>query len=366
MNFMAYGDLFQAEIKVIENARGALEQGRIASGSSREEFQWLLDKYSKLFKQTRRLIRFSDRMQNDLNQLNQRLHRSEAKYRNIFENAAQGIFRSDSSGKLLEVNPAMARILGYESPRDVLERENGAGPLETQKGYRDFLEAVQRGCQIRRFQTELYRKNGDVIWVEFNARPFYDLSGKMAYIDGLLSDVTKRKRLQEKLTRLAHQDELTGIFNRRRFTEILQSEIRRAQRQKSHLTLIMMDLDFFKSINDRFGHDAGDKVLKQVTAACRKALRENDVFGRMGGEEFAVILPEVSNAKARQIAERLRRIVENEDIHACSKTIRTTVSIGMCRLGGEISCPERLYKAADTALYRAKDEGRNRVCVHEA
>ena len=361
---MEYSDLFNAERTVIENARKALEQGRVAEGTSSEEFRLLLEKYTKLFKQTRRLVKFSDRMQNDLNRLNGRLCRSEAKYRNIFENATEGIFRSDPDGRPIEVNPATAAILGYSTPEEVLRREGGPGGLEAQDGYGKLIEVVLKTGECRRFQTDLIRKNGDTVWVEFSAQSFCDESGAVTHIDGLISDVTERKRLHEELTRLANTDGLTGIFNRRFFTEKLRQEIRRALRRKSPLSLIMIDVDRFKSVNDRYGHDAGDKVIRRITAVCREALRDNDVFGRLGGEEFAVVLPDVSEAKAAQIAERLRKSVESETVGADRETIRTTISIGLCRLCDRINCAEALLKAADKALYRAKQNGRNRVCIH--
>lgn len=356
--------LFQAELEVIDKAHKALDLGRIAAGPSAESFQWLLQKYQKLFQQTRRLIRFSDRMQNDLTRLNRQLCQSEAKYRNIFENATEGIFRADHTGRLTEVNPAMAHILGYLSPQQLLDRGAGDKSLEDQEGYRKFLDLIRETGGCRQHQTELATRTGDVIWVEINAQPTYDESGRMTHVDGLLSDITQKKYLQENLTRLAHTDELTGIFNRRRFVEILGKEIRWAKRKQTALSLLMLDVDFFKTINDSFGHDAGDRVLQRLTDLCRKVLREKDILGRLGGEEFAVALPAAGQTVATRIAERLCRTIEKEEIRVGRQTVRITVSIGLSLLDDKIRTPETLFKAADEALYRAKYSGRNKVCVY--
>jgi diguanylate cyclase (GGDEF)-like protein/PAS domain S-box-containing protein len=357
-------DLFQTEIQVIEKARQTLGRRGAGPEPSAQDYRWLLEKYVRLFKQSRRLIQFSDRMQNELNRLNRRLHRSEAKYRNIFENATEGIFRSDPHGALLEVNPAMARILGYDHPEEVVHPKSGQWGLEAQKGYRTLLDILRQTGECRRYQTDLVLKNGDMIWVEFSAQVFRGESETMTHIDGLLSDITEKRQLQEELTRLAHTDELTGLLNRRRFTQRLQQEISRARRHDRPLSLIMMDVDFFKSVNDRFGHDTGDLVLQKVAGACARALRQHDIFGRLGGEEFAVILPDVAGTEAEQVAERVRTIVESEPIRAGRDPIQITVSIGLCELCHELEGFEALLKAADTALYRAKNNGRNRVCVH--
>ena len=361
---MGYGNLFQTEQGVVHEAQEILATGFRDENQALGHFQWLLGKYRKLFKQTRRIVQFSDRMQNELNRLNKQLFRSESKYRNLFENAVEGIFRSDPHGGLIDVNPAMARILGYSSPTHILKKQSVKSALEAQEGYRQLFSVVVKNGGCKQYQTELIRKEGDCIWVEFSAQAIIDETGSVAHIDGLLLDITERKKLHERLTRLAHTDALTGIYNRRCFTEKLQQEVRRARDLQFPLSLIMIDVDYFKSVNDRFGHGVGDQVLKRITVACQKVLRENDIFGRLGGEEFAVILPDVDLPRSGQIAERLREGVEKDDICIADDVVRTTISVGLCTLNGNIADSEGLLRAADMALYRAKHGGRNRVCVY--
>ena len=356
--------LFRAEQEVLRAARTILERGKGHERVFAEDFEWLVRKYEKLFKQAQRLIRFSDRMQNELNRLNERLCQSEKTYRNLFEKATEGIFRSDPTGGLIHINPAMAHILGYLSPAHILEAPCEKSSLEAQEGYRKLLARVADNGGCKEYQAQIMRKQGDCIWVEFSAQAFRDETGRVTHIDGLLQDITQRKKRQERLSRMAHRDGLTGIYNRLRFTEKLKQEVRRSRHMDRPLSLIMIDVDYFKSVNDRFGHNAGDEALKRVTAACQNALREDDVFGRLGGEEFAVILADVDQCRALQIAERLRENVEKDVLCLDDDVIRTTVSVGLCTLNGSIADSEGLLKAADTALYRAKQEGRNRVCVY--
>ncbi len=354
--------LFQAEEKIIYDARRAVDTGQIAEGASREAFESLLEKYSKLYRQTRRLIRFSDRMQNDLNRVNRELHHSETKYRNIFENAAEGIFRISDAGHLLEVNAAMANIFGFSSPEELISRETRRRTLEEQNGYRELLALVGKTGDHIRHRTEMQRKDGEKIWVEIGAQAFHNAAGRITHIDGLLSDITEEKRLHEELTRQAHTDALTGILNRRRFLENLRGEIAQARRMKFPLSLAMIDIDYFKSINDAFGHDAGDRLLQRIARVCHNTLRERDSFGRLGGEEFAVCFPGVNHREAKKIADRLRRIIGAAQISVNDRMVSVTASIGLCELEEGVDS-ENFLKAADAALYRAKREGRNRVCL---
>ncbi len=183
--------------------------------------------------------------------------------------------------------------------------------------------------------------------------------------------VAREKVLREQavaLKRYSHFDSLTGIANRRRFDEHLDEEFRRAQRQSTPLSLIMMDIDFFKSYNDHFGHQAGDRCLIQVAGALNSALRRpGDLAARYGGEEFAVILPETDEAGAMLIAETIRQRVESLRIpHApTAGNLFVTVSLGVSTLrphGGTLA--NELVSQADAALYQAKNDGRNRVKLH--
>jgi two-component system chemotaxis family response regulator WspR len=169
----------------------------------------------------------------------------------------------------------------------------------------------------------------------------------------------------EILEKLSSLDGLTGVPNRRRFDEVLKQEWQRSVRHSTALSLIMIDIDFFKLYNDTYGHQGGDECLKRVAKALEDAARrETDVVARYGGEEFAAILPETGSKGASEVAEALRAIIETENIPHESSTVcdHVTISVGVATgLPEKGSSPEHLLAAADQALYKSKEEGRNKV-----
>jgi len=189
-------------------------------------------------------------------------------------------------------------------------------------------------------------------------RGFLELMRERYAREVLQTEVARRIELEEKLRYQAHTDGLTGANNRRYFMELGREEISRSLRYDRPLSLLLIDLDHFKTINDTFGHDAGDKVLHRFSWLCRRTLREPDIFGRLGGEEFAVIIPEESLEGAQQTAERLRATVEEE---FAATPYRLTISIGVAEICNTDTSISALLKRADAMMYEAKRHGRNRV-----
>ncbi len=180
----------------------------------------------------------------------------------------------------------------------------------------------------------------------------------------LVSDITHLKRTQEELRRLATVDDLTGLYNRRHFFATGARLLERLRCDGRPVALLLFDLDHFKRINDTFGHEAGDRVLAAVAQRCREVLRPGDLLARLGGEEFAVLLPETPRLPALRVAERLRRAVAGLRVEvAPGRTITPTISVGFATAEEVPGGLERLLAAADRALYRAKAEGRDRVAV---
>lgn len=181
---------------------------------------------------------------------------------------------------------------------------------------------------------------------------------------GISTDITELEELKERLEQQASQDYLTGLSNRRHFMEQGHVELDRAQRYGTPLSLLMLDIDHFKDINDSHGHKAGDIVLQNLGEIMRKTLRTVDVIGRMGGEEFAVLLPETGPQRAAEVAERLREEVARADVvPETGMPLHFTVSIGVAALAGKDVNLDMLLNEADSALYQAKEGGRNRVRV---
>lgn len=169
------------------------------------------------------------------------------------------------------------------------------------------------------------------------------------------------KEANKKLVALANFDSLTKALNRRYFMELSGQELKKAARYNGKFGLLAMDIDFFKSINDGYGHSAGDAVLIQFCKVCKRVLRSSDLFGRFGGEEFLAILPENDLKATTLTADRIRLEVENMNIHWNSDHIKCTVSIGTTEFRKNDKSLDALIQRADAALYRSKESGRNRV-----
>lgn len=186
-------------------------------------------------------------------------------------------------------------------------------------------------------------------------------------------DVTEHRQLVHQLRMLADTDELTGLGNRRRFLAESEGVLRRAREAGTPVALLMIDLDFFKAINDHFGHTVGDLMLQEVADKCRRTLREQDLLARLGGEEFAALLPGVGEAEALRVAQTLRNFVAAAPMMIEGRPIPATVSIGVAVLDGQAARADAstsgdlsdLLRRADEALYAAKRSGRNRVMRDE-
>lgn len=186
----------------------------------------------------------------------------------------------------------------------------------------------------------------------------------VAYITTMLSaDI---RFALAKIKRVSETDELTGVYNMRAFTAILKRSLQQSIRHTHPLSIIMVDADDLKSINDSFGHDAGDKLLKHLISKFADELRQSDVLARYGGDEFTILLPETGLSGATEVAERMRKSVELSRFDVRGKAdLATTISIGIASFPEHGSNGDLIFEKADKALYRAKREGRNRIAIYE-
>jgi two-component system, cell cycle response regulator len=199
---------------------------------------------------------------------------------------------------------------------------------------------------------------------ELEARIFAALRVKAAHTE-LRERNQQLESMLHSVEALASTDALTGLYNRRRFADVLKREFAVTKRYRNTLSCLLLDLDHFKQINDRFGHDAGDQVLKEVARRITGSLREVDLAARYGGEEFVVLLPHTSKADARIVAERLLKNVSKQEFNFGKAVLTVTTSIGVAGNSDVLSeNAEELVKAADIALYEAKNAGRNRVVMY--
>lgn len=176
----------------------------------------------------------------------------------------------------------------------------------------------------------------------------------------------KRALLYQRVQEMSITDSYTGIFSRRYFMERLKEEIERAKKHKYAFSFLMVDIDNFKPNNDRYGHLVGDLIIKKVVETIRENTRQIDTLGRYGGDEFSIILSETHQQEAELVAERIRKAIEVNSIHAYDETIKITVSIGISVFPQDADEPELLVEQSDSALYRAKKAGKNKVCLYQS
>ena len=284
------------------------------------------------------------------------------------EGAGLGLWDWDVPSGRASFSPVWARILGYapdELAPNVSSWEERVHP-DDWRDIRAALEPHLRGVtDAYRAEYRLKHKAGHWVWV-LGAGRVLDRGeqGEPLRVVGIHEDISPRKAMEESLLQLATSDPLTGLWNRRHFTEMVRGELGRVRRGQSQAALLLLDLDFFKRINDTHGHAAGDEVLRHFTATVSTQLREADVFARLGGEEFAILLPCIDGLGAVRVADRLRRMVADHPAQAGEVALHYSVSIGAAMLEPADEGYEAAYARADEALYAAKRAGRNRVLMY--
>jgi len=274
---------------------------------------------------------------------------------------------SPSINNLLGYTPEEIRRIGFRSL--ILETRIISEGMKKVVSYSDH-EQRRKNCEVRKWQADylLRTKDGREIWISDISLPWFDESKIMIGSIGILRDITERVEAEasarEELARLATIDSLTGLRNRRYFFDNLERELKRLERSNGSLSLLLLDIDHFKLVNDTYGHSVGDAVLSSIADLIRGCLRETDVSARVGGEEFAALLIDSSVHAACQAAERMRSVIGSYRF-LCdgAEPFTCTVSIGICGAAGSSANKnaQELYRRADSCLYEAKNSGRNRV-----
>lgn len=324
----------------------------------------------------------ADTVIEELQRSNRQLTNEKNRYLTLFESISDPVFLINEEFQIENYNVAASRLLAiadspggrYYKRSNVLrgETEDNRRKEDTKtvigKNLGEVLHwmaeilmsvAVEGEDRFRR-EIKAETSNGNQHFM-VTLSAMLDVTGRYEGAVVVVTDITGRKRLEEEILKLASTDELTGICNRRSFIEHLKAEIVRSRRYHHPLSVLMMDLDFFKEINDSYGHHMGDLTLKRFAETCLASLRENDLFARIGGEEFATMLTETGPQKAFQVAERVREKVSETPVSENGISFNFQVSIGVATLRDEDSDVEEILQNADQALYRAKRSGRNRV-----
>ncbi len=303
----------------------------------------------------------------ELREAESELRRSEQRHRLLAENAYDVIWTMAMDGTVTYVNPAVARVRGItpeEAKHQTIEEINPPeSAARVGEYYQRVFAAIEAGTEppVFRGEMEYYRKDGSIMTGELQVIPHVDADGKVVELIGVTRDISERKMFEGELTRIAATDPVTGVWNRHRGRELLEAETSQASGGQPALSVLMVDIDSFKSINDRFGHQAGDEVLIEVARRLTGAVRSSDMVARWGGEEFVILLRNCALDDAVDRAEKIRRHI-GDAVFAGVGTV--TASIGAAQLTGDEDVAS-LIGRADRALYQAKRSGRNMVMAAE-
>lgn len=269
---------------------------------------------------------------------------------------------TDQDGLIQYANAKFLAMSGYSREEIVGQNprvfKSGETPEEV---YRDLWQTISAG-QVWSGEFVNRRKDAAPYVVAAKISPIWRKAGAISGYLAIQEDVTETRRLQRQLELMATVDGLTGTYNRAHFLDLFNQELRREERYGLPLCLLVFDLDHFKAINDNYGHQAGDRVLVEFSRVVSSTLRDTDIFGRLGGEEFGVVLLQTDREGAKLLAERLRTAVEKMRIASEGSEIEVTVSIGGTEWARNDRKVEVIMNRADNALYQAKRSGRNQVC----
>jgi diguanylate cyclase (GGDEF)-like protein/PAS domain S-box-containing protein len=301
--------------------------------------------------------------------VDQALRVAKARYLNIFENAVEGIFQSTEEGRFLGANPALARIFGYSDASEMIGSvQDISAELYVDPSRRaEFLRILRERGHVIDYESQARRKDGAVITISENARAVAKSDGSLDYCEGTVMDVTERKRMEERLIHGTLHDALTGLPNRALLLERLGRAIERTLRNPgAPCAVLTLDLDRFKFINDSMGHSLGDRLLTAFSGRLQAILPPGATLSRLGGDEFCVLLEELSDVK--QVPALADRIMEalSFPFDVDGREIYAAASIGIAFAADGASGPGEILREADTAMHRAKSAGKGRYEVFDA
>ena len=278
----------------------------------------------------------------------------------LFRNSAEGLYTSKPNGDLVSVNPAMWQLFGYSSEDDMLSTISNTSEFYADKNDRDVLIG-----ELRTHKTVLgrefrgLRKDGSEFWFSLSCQ--LHTEAEQTFLYGSIFDVTERKQSNISLEYLATHDSLTGVQNRREFERQLHRLLSNTFDPKTPMTMLYLDLDQFKVVNDTCGHKAGDSLLQQLARLIDEAVAQKGLLSRLGGDEFGVLMADTNSDEGFILATRLLNVVSDFRFMWENKVFSLGVSIGLVGRTKEIDTPEQMMSMADAACYIAKERGRNQI-----
>ncbi len=333
----------------------AMRQLEEATASARVQ----LDECAKLLRE----ISDRERLEQEHRTAELGLYEIRARFESAFNSAPIGMALVDLEGRWLQVNDAICRIIGLT--RDELTETTLQAITHPDDASRDVeLRQELLDGRIQSYQTEKRYRHawGHYFWVLLTKSIVRDAQSRPLYVVTQVQDISERKEQAVRLEYLIDHDFLTGLYNRRRFEQELARHADRVARYETKGAVLVIDLDNFKDVNDAFGHKAGDDLLKGVAGALRHRVRQTDVLARVGGDEFAVLLPEADAGEARNVADSIIRTLGQQVAMLGERSIHVTASVGVAVFDGLGAAAVLAF--ADQAMYEAKQEGRNRAAIH--
>ncbi|MFW5998502.1 MAG: diguanylate cyclase domain-containing protein [Halanaerobiaceae bacterium] len=259
----------------------------------------------------------------------------------FIKNSRDGIYRSTPDGKFIDVNQALVKILGYDSKEELLSKNI---PRDLYLNARDRPNSEERN---KIFETRLQKKDNEVIWVEINSWVVKNKKGDILYYEGVVRNITNRKKNEEKIKYIGYHDELTGLYNRHYLEESLK---RLDSRRQLPLSIIGGDVNGLKLINDAFGHTIGDNLLKTISKILKNCCRQEDIIARWGGDEFVILLPQTTNQEAKKICKRINGFCQD-----CEENLfQISIALGYATKTKPEQDIEKILKKAEKKVYKNK------------
>jgi diguanylate cyclase (GGDEF)-like protein/PAS domain S-box-containing protein len=289
------------------------------------------------------------KLRDELEDARRALQHSQSLYRALVDNPAYGIYQCDSEGDLLDVNQALVSMLGYDSKDELLAANRASVIIPNLRKSVPFTPGSGERQQIEPIEVEWKRKDGTTLKVRLGGRGAFDENGNFARYEIIAVDITEQRTLEDHLRHQADSDSLTGLANHRRLFEVLQAEICRSKRTGREFSLLLLDLDELKKINDQFGHLVGDRALCRLGQILQDCCRSIDTAARHGGDEFALVLPETGWAAATLVARRICDLLGKD-----TERPALSVSVGLASFPKDAGTIGTLLYAADKSLYEMK------------
>ncbi|WP_207902639.1 sensor domain-containing diguanylate cyclase [Reinekea marinisedimentorum] len=296
--------------------------------------------------------------------LERKLTKSMKRFEAVVQSAYDGIITVDGNQNIKLFNQAAEQIFGFTQDELLGEPLTRLMPQRYRKNHGAYVEGFKESVvDSRSMQTRApvhgLRKDGSEFPIEVTISKInIDNSTELTAV---IRDISEKNRLMEELLLASQEDFLTGLYNRRKLTELINLEIKRYKRFGRPFSFILADIDYFKAINDQYGHDCGDEVIKAFAQLMRSSLRDTDAIGRWGGEEFLILLPEAELDHACQVAEKLRQNSEQLSTRYEDEEIKFTISAGVAEYSDANVDRAAIVKKVDQLMYHAKKEGRNRI-----